>query len=216
MYQFVKRFFDIVASAIALLTLFPVWIVAIFGVIISDPGPIFYFAHRVGKDNQPFKMYKFRSMKVDKNADEKSLRPNSDRIFFWGRIMRDTKIDELPQLINVFLGDMSVIGPRPASSDQVNITRAGKYAEISRVKPGLSGPAALYDYIFGDGITDEVEYEELVLPTRLNLDLYYLKVRSISYDLKMIWWTILSIFAHGQRKRILAELVASAKLVEVK
>jgi O-antigen biosynthesis protein WbqP len=216
MYQFVKRFFDIVASAIALLTLFPVWIVAIFGVIISDPGPIFYFAHRVGKDNQPFKMYKFRSMKVDKNADEKSLRPNSDRIFFWGRIMRDTKIDELPQLINVFLGDMSVIGPRPASSDQVNITRAGKYAEISRVKPGLSGPAALYDYIFGDGITDESEYEELVLPTRLNLDLYYLQVRSISYDLKMIWWTILSIFAHGQRKRILAELVASAKLVEVK
>lgn len=216
MYQFVKRFFDIVASAIALLTLFPVWIVAIVGIIISDLGPIFYFAHRVGKDNQPFKMYKFRSMKVDKNADEKSLRPNSDRIFFWGRIMRDTKIDELPQLINVFLGDMSVIGPRPASSDQVNITRAGKYAEISRVKPGLSGPAALYDYIFGDGITDESEYEELVLPTRLNLDLYYLQVRSISYDLKMIWWTILSIFAHGQRKRILAELVASAKLVEVK
>jgi O-antigen biosynthesis protein WbqP len=85
MYQFVKRFFDIVASAIALLTLFPVWIVAIFGVIISDPGPIFYFAHRVGKDNQPFKMYKFRSMKVDKNADEKSLRPNSDRIFFLGK-----------------------------------------------------------------------------------------------------------------------------------
>ena len=153
-------------------------------------------------------------MRVDKHADEKSLRPDQDRIFKWGGIMRDTKIDELPQLINVFLGDMSVIGPRPASVDQVEITRAGKYAATAQLKPGLSGPSALYDYIYGDDITDEEEYERLVLPTRLNLDLYYLKACGIGYDIKMIWWTVLSILVHGRRPAMLAQLKSWAKTVE--
>lgn len=128
--------------------------------------------------------------------------------------MRDTKIDELPQLLNVFIGDMSVIGPRPASVDQMEITRGGKYAVISQIKPGLSGPSAIYDYIYGDNITDEDEYKMLVLPTRLKLDLYYLKARGLGYDIKMIWWTMLSIFTYKQRKRILSELIASAKTEE--
>ena len=153
-------------------------------------------------------------MRIDKNANEKSLRPDQDRIFLWGRIMRDTKIDELPQLLNVFIGDMSVIGPRPASVDQMEITRGGKYAVISQIKPGLSGPSAIYDYIYGDNITDEDEYKMLVLPTRLKLDLYYLKARGLGYDIKMIWWTMLSIFTYKQRKRILSELIASAKTEE--
>ena len=214
MYSFIKRLFDIISSCIALIVLFPIWIVAIIGILISDPGPIFYLANRVGKDNKQFQMYKFRSMRVDKKADEKSLRPDQDRIFSWGKIMRDTKIDELPQLINIVSGDMSVIGPRPASIDQVEITRAGRYAEASTVKPGLSGPSAIYDYIYGDDITDEEEYEKQVLPTRLNLDLYYIKVRGICYDLKMIWWTLLSILIHGQRSRILSELVTSARSIK--
>lgn len=214
MYKVAKRLFDIFSSGIALIILFPVWAAAIIGILVSDPGPIFYYAKRIGKENKPFRMYKFRSMRVDKNADEKSLRPDQNRIFYWGGIMRETKIDELPQLINVFLGDMSVIGPRPASADQVEITRAGVYEAASHVKPGLSGPSAIYDYIYGDEITDEEEYKKLVLPTRLNLDLYYLKARSIGYDIKMIWWTVLSILMHGQRKRILDELAASAKAVE--
>lgn len=214
MYQFIKRVFDIIASGLALIVLIPVWIVAIIGILVSDPGPIFYVANRVGKDNKHFKMYKFRSMLVDKNANEKSLRPDQDRIFKWGGIMRDTKIDELPQLINVFIGDMSVIGPRPASADQVEITRGGKYAATSKLKPGLSGPSALYDYIYGDEITDEAEYEKLVLPTRLNLDLYYLKACGIGYDAKMIWWTVLSILCKRKRPMILNNLELWAKTVE--
>ncbi|MCI8403033.1 MAG: sugar transferase [Lachnospiraceae bacterium] len=213
-YHCVKRIFDIFSSGIALIILSPVWLVAIVGIFISDPGPVFYLANRVGKNNKQFCMFKFRSMRVDKNADEKSLRPDQERIFRWGGIMRDTKIDELPQLINVFIGDMSVIGPRPASVDQVEITRGGKYAATSQLKPGLSGPSALYDYIYGDGITDEAEYENLVLPTRLNLDLYYLKARNFCYDIKMIWWTVLSILTHSQRKRILNNLIKSANTVE--
>lgn len=214
MYRLIKRLFDIVSSALALIVLIPIWTVAIIGIFVSDPGPIFYCARRAGKDNRYFRMYKFRSMRIDKNANEKSLRPDQDRIFLWGRIMRDTKIDELPQLLNVFIGDMSVIGPRPASVDQMEITRGGKYAVISQIKPGLSGPSAIYDYIYGDNITDEDEYKMLVLPTRLKLDLYYLKARGLGYDIKMIWWTMLSIFTYKQRKRILSELIASAKTEE--
>ena len=214
MYRLIKRLFDIVSSALALIVLIPIWTVAIIGIFVSDPGPIFYCARRAGKDNRYFRMYKFRSMRIDKNANEKSLRPDQDRIFLWGRIMRDTKIDELPQLLNVFIGDMSVIGPRPASVDQMEITRGGKYAVISQIKPGLSGPSAIYDYIYGDNITDEDEYKMLVLPTRLKLDLYYLKARGPGYDIKMIWWTMLSIFTYKQRKRILSELIASAKTEE--
>ncbi len=213
-YRFLKRIFDILASSVALIILIPIWIVAIVGILFSDPGPIFYLADRVGKDNIHFKMYKFRSMRVDKNANEKSLRPDQDRIFRWGQIMRDTKIDELPQLLNVFVGNMSVIGPRPASVDQVEITRVGNYTAISQLKPGLSGPSALYDYIYGDEITDESEYRRLVLPTRLNLDLYYLKARGVFYDVKMIWWTVLSILVHKKRPKMLEQLKVWASTVE--
>ena len=213
-YRFLKRIFDILASSVALIILIPIWIVAIVGILFSDPGPIFYLADRVGKDNIHFKMYKFRSMRVDKNANEKSLRPDQDRIFRWGQIMRDTKIDELPQLLNVFVGNMSVIGPRPASVDQVEITRVGNYTAISQLKPGLSGPSALYDYIYGDEITDESEYRRLVLPTRLNLDLYYLKARGVLYDVKMIWWTVLSILVHKKRPKMLEQLKVWASTVE--
>lgn len=213
MYRLIKRLFDILSSGIAIIVLSPIWIIAIIGILVSDPGPVFYLANRVGKNGKAFRMFKFRSMKVDKSANEKSLRPDQERIFRWGRFMRNTKIDELPQLLNVFLGSMSVIGPRPASMDQVTITRAGKYAVTSQLTPGLSGPSALYDYIYGDEITDEAEYEEKVLPTRLDLDLYYLKAKGIRFDVKMIWWTVLSILVKRKRPEILDHLKAWASEV---
>ena len=214
MYRVIKRVFDICASGLALIVLSPLWLIAIIGIVVADPGPIMYMANRVGKDNKPFKMFKFRSMRVDHNANEKSLRADTNRIFKWGKIMRDTKLDELPQLLNVFLGDMSVIGPRPASADQVEITRAGKYAATSKLKPGISGPSALYDYIYGDQFEDEKEYEEKVLPTRLELDLCYLKNMGVLYDIKMIWYTVVCIFNlifHRSSEDILNELVTAAK-----
>ena len=131
-YRFIKRLFDILASGLALIVLLPIWIIAIVGILVSDPGPLFYFANRAGKDNKTFKMYKFRSMRVDKNANEKSLRPDQDRIFPFGRFIRATKIDELPQLLNVFLGDMAIVGPRPAAVDQIPITRGGENAAVAQ------------------------------------------------------------------------------------
>ena len=189
-YRFIKRCFDIFASGLALIVLIPIWILAIVGIEISDPGPIFYFANRVTKDNRTFRMFKFRSMRVDKNANEKSLRPDQDRIFPWGRVLRKTKIDELPQLLNVFLGDMAVVGPRPAAVDQIPITRGGENAIVASVKAGLTSPAALYDYLYGDEIEDEAEYMDKVAPTRLALDRYYIGKQTIGYDVKMIWYTV--------------------------
>ena len=210
MYRVIKRLFDIVSSSLALVVLIPVWLIAIIGIEVSDSGPVFYFANRVTKDNRTFRMYKFRSMRVDKNADEKSLRPDQDRIFPFGRFMRATKIDELPQLLNVFLGDMAVVGPRPAAVDQIPITRGGENAIVASVKAGLTSPAALYDYLYGDSIEDEDEYMEKVAPTRLALDRYYIGKQRIGYDAKMIWYTVRCIFGtivHRPQVSILEEMI---------
>lgn len=216
MYSFSKRLFDIISSAIALICLSPVLIGAAIAIVVSDPGPVFYMANRVGKDDKVFKMFKFRSMRVDRTANEKSFKADTNRIFPWGQFMRDSKIDELPQLINILLGDMSVIGPRPASVDQVDRVRAGKYAATSALKPGLSGPSALYDYIYGDTIEDEKEYEEKVLPTRLDLDLYYTQKKSFWYDMKIIWYTVVCIVmlvSHNKPDSIFEELLEAAESV---
>lgn len=194
------------------------WLVAVIGIEVSDPGPVFYCARRVGKGNKEFKMWKFRSMRVDKGADESSLRADANRIFKFGEFMRASKIDELPQLLNILNGTMSIIGPRPASVDQVSITRAGRNAVAAEVPCGLSGPSALYDYIVGDAITDEAEYEEKVLPTRLALDVFYVESMSAAYDLKMIWWTLVCIASMMRDKvpqSILDELLESAGTVGV-
>ncbi len=213
LYAFFKRAFDIIASLLGLILTFPIWLVAIIGILISDPGPIFYVARRIGKDNREFRMWKFRSMRQGK-ANESVFRGEEDRIFPFGRFIRATKIDELPQLLCILIGTMSVIGPRPAAKDQMAITRAGDYAVAAMVRPGLSGPAALYDYIYGDTITDEREYEEKVLPTRMALEVYYVHHRSAGYDLKMIWYTVVCVVArvfHKEPKRIFRELLGSAE-----
>lgn len=216
-YRATKRAFDIAASALGLVVTCPVWLAAVIGIELSDPGPVFYMANRVGLHDAPFRMFKFRSMRVDNQANEKSFKADVNRIFPWGAFMRSSKIDELPQLLNVFLGDMSVVGPRPASADQVSITRGGRFAQVGSAKPGLSGPSALYDYIYGDTVTNEAEYERLVLPTRLELDRYYIRAASWKLDMKMIFWTVRcivnSVF-HRSSEKMLAELIDWAKSME--
>jgi O-antigen biosynthesis protein WbqP len=208
-YLFFKRLFDFCVSALALVVTSPIWLITVIGIIISDPGPVFYLANRVGKDNKPFLMFKFRSMTVDKKANEKSLRADATRIFKFGSFIRATKIDELPQLLNVFLGQMSIVGPRPAAVDQLEITRAGKCEICSIAKPGLTSPSAIYDYIYGDKIEDEVEYKTKVLSTRLALDVWYVGHMNTKLDFKMIWYTVVSIISTmGERfpENILTEL----------
>lgn len=193
MYSVCKRTFDILCALMGIIGTSPIWVLSIILTEISDPGPVFYFANRVGKDNKNFKMWKFRSMRVARGANESSLRPDQDRIFCWGKIMRRLKIDELPQLMNILNGTMSVVGPRPAAVDQVDITRGGENAIASTVPCGLTSHSSLWDYIYGDQFPDEEEYNEKVLPVRLKLDVYYVKHTSFSGDLKLIVWTVAAI-----------------------
>ena len=125
-YKIIKRAFDFVCALIGIIITSPLWIIAIIGILASDWGPIFYKANRIGKGNRPFKMYKFRSMKVlkaPKKGAEASLRPDEDRIFPFGHFIRKAKIDELPQLINILNGSMAIIGPRPVAEDQFDMFR---------------------------------------------------------------------------------------------
>ena len=194
MYKYIKRFLDIACAILGIIGTSPFWLVAIIGILISDWGPVFYTSTRRGKGNRPFRMFKFRSMRIDKNANEASLRPDEDRIFGFGRFIRKVKIDELPQLLNILNGTMSVIGPRPVAKDQFDLFRTGKWNEAAKVAVGLSGPAALYDFIYGDQIEDPEEYMEKVFPTRRELEYVYVKKMSFGYDVKMVVYTVLCVF----------------------
>lgn len=194
MYKYIKRFLDIICALLGIIGTSPLWLLAIVGILISDWGPVFYTSTRIGKGNKPFKMFKFRSMRVDKNANEASLRPDEDRIFGFGKFIRKVKIDELPQLLNILNGTMSVIGPRPVANDQKELFRVGKWNEDAKVAVGLSGPAALYDFIYGDQIEDPDEYMEKVFPTRRELEYVYVKKMSFGYDVKMVVYTLICIF----------------------
>ena len=216
-YFFIKRAFDIVASLAGIMITSPIWIVAIIGILVSDFGPLFYVARRTGKHNEEFAMFKFRSMRVPKKESEKSeasFKADTNRIFAFGEFMRKTKIDELPQLLNVLIGDMSVVGPRPAAKDQLAVMRAGKYNVAASVRPGLTSPSAIYDYIYGDTVEDEQDYQRLVLPARLELEAYYPAHMGVWYDIKMIWYTVITIITtiFGKKPQgILKELVACAQ-----
>lgn len=219
MYKFVKRLIDIVVSLAAIVLSSPFWIITIIGIEISDPGPIFYKANRIGKDNQEFSMYKFRSMRVlrePKKGSEASLRPETDRIFPWGKVIRKLKLDELPQFLNIFLGDMSVVGPRPVAKDQMNLFRFGKYDEAKQVKPGITGPAALYDYIYGDQFEEEnvEEYMEKVYPTRRELEYVYVKKQGFLFDTWMFFetaWCVICSMIGKENTGFLHKLIAMAQ-----
>ena len=214
MYKYVKRFLDILCALLGIIGTSPLWIIAIVGILVSDWGPVFYTSTRIGKGNKPFKMFKFRSMREDKNANEASLRPDEERIFAFGKFIRKLKIDELPQLLNILNGTMSVIGPRPVAKDQMELFRVGKWNLAAEVAVGLSGPAALYDFIYGDQFEDPEEYMEKVFQTRRELEYVYVKKMSFGYDVKMVVYTIICIFYALFGKEctwMLKELVGAAK-----
>lgn len=212
-YRVMKRCFDCFCALLALVVLSPVFLFTAIGILVSDWGSLFYTARRIGKDNKPFKMYKFRSMRVVKAANEASLRPDEDRIFPFGHFIRKFKFDELPQLVNILNGTMSIIGPRPVAEDQFDMFRYGKWNEAAKVPVGLSGPAAIYDYVYGEQFTDEKEYMEKVYPTRRELEYTYVQKAGIFYDLKMIVYTVISLIytlSGKECKWILDELIADA------
>ena len=189
-----KRLFDIIASACGLIVLSPLFFIVSVWIKLDSIGPIFYRQVRVGRYNKDFKIFKFRTMRV--GADKGSLVTiggRDPRVTRIGYYLRKFKIDELPQLINILNGTMSIVGPRPAAVDQVEITRGGENAIAATVPCGLTSQSSLWDYIYGDQFPDENEYNDKVLSIRLKLDVYYVKHASFFGDIQLIWWTVLAI-----------------------
>ena len=198
-YVFLKRLFDILSSALAIIISSPLWIISVIGIKASSPGPVFYKSYRVCKDNKPFTMYKFRTMHVFKpqqkgQRSEGSFVENT-RIFKFGLFMRKAKIDELPQLLNILIGQMSVVGPRPVSKERSERTYVGRYECISSVKPGLACFDSLFDYAHGElVVSSDAEYREKVIPVRTELAKMYVERQSAGVDIYCILRTVKLIF----------------------
>lgn len=191
-YSIVKRLFDFFCSLIAIaILLIPMIIVGIL-VKCTSKGPILYKQERLGKNGKPFKLVKFRSMRVDAEANgaQWSQGDNDPRITKFGRFMRKTRIDELPQLFTILTGKMSIVGPRPER--EVFYNEFEKYihgfSERLKVKPGLTGLAQVsggYDLLPEEKIVHDIEY---------------IKKRSLWLDLKIIFKTVGVIFTHKGAK----------------
>lgn len=182
----IKRLFDIIFASVAIIVLIPVWIIVSLWIALTSPGGVFFRQKRTGRDGKDFNMYKFRSMVVNDEADTLQAGSTDPRITPVGRFIRQSSIDELPQLFNVIKGDMSIIGPRPHM-----VKHTEKYSELipnymarHRMKPGLTGYAQIKGF---RGATPNVED----MQRRVDADNYYIDHFSLWMDLKILTQTIL-------------------------
>lgn len=198
--RLMKRFFDIICSAVGLVLLSPLLLWVAWRIRREDGGPVFYRGQRVGRHGKPFRIFKFRTMVV--NADKiggTSTREDDPRITRIGKVLRHYKLDELPQLINVFKGDMSLVGPRPQVSWAVKLYTPEQQRVLS-VRPGITDFASIIFKNEGEilkGSSDpDAEYMAKIHPEKMHLAVDYVNHQSFFLDLKIIFKTIAAIF-HG-------------------
>lgn len=188
-----KRLFDIAASAIGLLLLAPVLLGIAIWIKRDSPGPVFFRQERIGRHGQPFRIYKFRSMRQD-NAGLQITVGEDARITRSGRFIRAYKLDELPQLINVLLGDMSIVGPRPEVPRYVALYPAEVRAEVLSVRPGITDLASVQyrseSMLLAQSSNPEQTYVDTILPAKLALCRQYVRERSFWLDLRIIGMTL--------------------------
>ena len=193
-YDFVKRFADIICSAIAIILLSPFFIIISIAIKATSKGPVIFVHNRVGKNGKKIGIYKFRSMVM--NAEEliekftpeqkeefiKNFKLKNDpRITKIGKFLRKTSLDELPQLFNILKGDLSIVGPRPIMEVETKIY--GEYKDmLLSIKPGLTG------FWAANGRSD-TSYKR-----RRAMEIYYVKKRSLLFDIKIIFKTVISVF----------------------
>jgi exopolysaccharide biosynthesis polyprenyl glycosylphosphotransferase len=186
---FFKRLMDLVGSAAALLIFSPIYLATALAIKLTSRGPIFYGQERMSVDGSTFRMWKFRSMKV--NAEEKTgavwAVPNDDRRTSIGSFLRKTSLDEIPQFWNVFVGEMSLVGPRPERPEFVHQFRGNipKYMLRHKVKAGITGWAQV------NGWRGDTSLEK-----RIECDLYYIRHWSLALDCKILALTFLKGFIH--------------------
>ena len=190
-----KRLFDIVCAALGLLILSPVLLVCALLVGLTSPGGVLFRQERIGKDGVPFTIYKFRSMRKD-NAGLKISTSRDTRITSVGRVLRKTKLDELPQLWNVLKGDMSFVGPRPEVREYTDLYTP-EQRQVLMVRPGITGLASIRYRNENELLTASSDpnrtYIDEVMPAKLALDLKYIPCACVSYDIKLILETLVTV-----------------------
>lgn len=189
-----KRTFDVFCAGAALLVFSPALVALAVTIKLSSSGPVFYRGLRVGRGGVPFRIFKFRSMVVDaEKVGGSSTADDDPRITGVGRLLRKTKLDELPQLLNVLIGDMSLVGPRPEVTHYVDMyTEEEK--EILTVRPGITDWASLWNpdegAVLAGSDDPERDYLEKIRPQKLKWQLEYVRRRSFWIDLRIIAQTI--------------------------
>jgi lipopolysaccharide/colanic/teichoic acid biosynthesis glycosyltransferase len=189
-----KRAFDLIVSGAGLLVTAPIMLVIAGLIKLDSPGPVLYRGERVGRAGVPFRMCKFRTMVV--NADRIGGASSADgdpRVTRMGRVLRKFKLDELPQLFNVFRGDMSLVGPRPEVPHYVAMLQGDERA-ILDVRPGITDFATIWNSDEGAVLArfadPERAYAELIRPTKIRLQLKYVREQSLWTDLSILWQTV--------------------------
>lgn len=193
----IKRVFDFIASLCGLIVLSPILIIIAICIKIDSKGPVFFLQKRVGKNKEIFEIYKFRTMVTDaENLGKQITVGNDSRITRVGKIIRKCKLDEIPQLINVLKGEMSLVGPRPEVPKYVDLY--DNYQEqVLLVKPGITDYASIEfrneNDILGGSINPEKTYIDEIMPAKIELNMKYIKNISLVEDFKLIINTILAI-----------------------
>ena len=201
----VGRVIDICCSAVALVLLAPVLITAAVGIRLCSKGPALYRAQRVGLGGQPFVMFKLRTMHCRSAAGSSITAADDPRVFAWGRLLRAFKIDELPQLLNVVRGEMSIVGPRPEAVDIVQNHYTPDYLLSLNVRPGLTSPGSICYYTHGEQLLADGDAEQYyvsrLLPIKMAIDLAYLQRATFFSDLVVICRTasVLALKAMGRK-----------------
>ena len=197
MYRLVKRLIDILIAGIALVLLSPIFIVVIITLLLTGEHEVFYLQKRVGYKNKPFKIWKFATMlKNSPNMGTGIITVRNDpRVTPFGKILRFTKINELPQIINVLKGDMSIVGPRPLVAKSVELYPEGVKEKIYDVMPGMTGMGSLIfrdeEKILSGGDPQEM-YKSIYLH-KGELEMWYQQHASLTTDIKIIFITAWSI-----------------------
>lgn len=184
------RFFDLFFSIVAILLLSPLMLVTALIVFVASPGNVFYVASRTGLRGRHFRMLKFRTMHAVSELRSEITAPNDARIIPFGHTIRLLKLDELPQLWNVLVGDMSIVGPRPESVVIVQNNYERWMLETLEVRPGLTSVGALYGYSFGDRYLSkddpELSYIDNLLPRKIAVEIVGLRQKCARSDLSII------------------------------
>ena len=191
-----KRTFDILLSIFAIFLLFPFFLVVSFLIVIDSGFPIFFLQKRIGRDAKEFNIIKFRTMKT--NNENITITVSEDsRITRIGKYLRKTKIDELPEILNVLFGQMSFVGPRPDVKGYADKLK-GANRKILALRPGITGPASLKyyneEYILSQKSNPKKYNAEVIFPDKVKINMHYFHNRSFFLDLKIIFATIFRIF----------------------